>query len=197
MPVPSIEWNDDQIAELTRLWDAGMSITSIGIEMGVSRNAVVGKARRLKLSPRDRVIASLSPALRAKVATMLSAGVSAAKTATACGVNRQTAQRIARRLYQDAAAERSRIAALPSNDDDIEIDDTPLPPRRLDSAIGPGPGVGMAEIARSQCQWPLWGRERPTFRCCGAPATPGRPYCAEHAARAYRTVETGTGRVAA
>jgi hypothetical protein len=40
------------------------------------------------------------------------------------------------------------------------------------------------------CQWPMWEAETPRWaplygRCCGAARPPGRPYCAEHAARAF------------
>jgi len=53
-------------------------------------------------------------------------------------------------------------------------------------AYGTGPGVGMGEIGRNQCVWPLWAIERPTFRVCGDPVEPGRPYCAAHCDKAYR-----------
>jgi hypothetical protein len=38
----------------------------------------------------------------------------------------------------------------------------------------------------TQCAWPEGDPKQPGFHFCGAPAQPGCPYCAEHAAKAYR-----------
>lgn len=45
-------WTTDVESTLTDLWNAGHSVTKIGRMMGISRNAVVGKARRLGLPSR-------------------------------------------------------------------------------------------------------------------------------------------------
>ena len=42
-------WTEDRLADLTRLWGEGLSITQIGLVIGVSRNAVVGKVHRMGL----------------------------------------------------------------------------------------------------------------------------------------------------
>ncbi len=49
-------WTDERITELKRLWDAGHSASHIGKALGVSKNAVIGKSHRLKLSPRPSPI---------------------------------------------------------------------------------------------------------------------------------------------
>ena len=46
------EWTDDTIRELRRLWSEGHSTAEIGRRLGVSKNAVVGKAHRLDLPAR-------------------------------------------------------------------------------------------------------------------------------------------------
>jgi GcrA cell cycle regulator len=46
------EWTDDRIRELRQLWSEGHSTAEIGRRMGVSKNAVVGKAHRLDLPAR-------------------------------------------------------------------------------------------------------------------------------------------------
>jgi GcrA cell cycle regulator len=51
-----MEWNDTIIAELKGLWSDGLSTAEIGRRLGISKNAVVGKAHRLDLSPRPSPI---------------------------------------------------------------------------------------------------------------------------------------------
>lgn len=49
-------WTPDRIEELTRLWNTGHSASMIGKKLGVSKNAVVGKAHRLNLPARPSPI---------------------------------------------------------------------------------------------------------------------------------------------
>lgn len=49
-------WNDARIAELGRLWQEGLSTAEIGRRLGISKNAVVGKAHRLNLPSRPSPI---------------------------------------------------------------------------------------------------------------------------------------------
>jgi GcrA cell cycle regulator len=190
MNAPSFDWTPAAVADLRRMRSEGIGINAIARHLGTSRGAVAGKALRLGLSePRANPIAPLPAWKQAKVIGMLSAGKSIRETARVLRVSRETVTRI------ECQRQRGPVQVAPASV--IEIYDAPRAPRRLDGATGPGLGIGMADAPRNACQWPLWGNERPTFRCCDAPSSPGRPYCAEHAARAYPTVETGTGRVAA
>ena len=51
-----MEWNDDTILRLRGLWNEGHSTAEIGRRMGITKNAVVGKAHRLTLPPRPSPI---------------------------------------------------------------------------------------------------------------------------------------------
>lgn len=51
-----MDWNDETIARLRALWDEGHSTAEIGRRMGITKNAVVGKAHRLTLPPRPSPI---------------------------------------------------------------------------------------------------------------------------------------------
>jgi GcrA cell cycle regulator len=90
-----MEWTDDAIARLRALWAEGHSTAEIGRRMGVSKNAVVGKAHRLGLEARPSPIrreeeaAAARPAqLRRVVGPTLPAlaAVSAAVPAVPAGV---------------------------------------------------------------------------------------------------------------
>ena len=50
------EWTDNMISELRQLWSEGHSTAEIGRRMGITKNAVVGKAHRLDLSARPSPI---------------------------------------------------------------------------------------------------------------------------------------------
>ena len=49
-------WNEERLEKLTKLWEQGLSITQIGIRLGVTRNAVVGKVHRMGLPKRQSPI---------------------------------------------------------------------------------------------------------------------------------------------
>jgi GcrA cell cycle regulator len=52
----SVVWTDDRIAKLKKLWSDGLTTGEIGKRLGVSKNAVVGKAHRLELKSRPSPI---------------------------------------------------------------------------------------------------------------------------------------------
>ena len=49
-------WDKKNLERLKKLWDEGLPITKIGLELGVSRNSIAGKAHRLGLPKRNSPI---------------------------------------------------------------------------------------------------------------------------------------------
>ena len=49
-------WDEKKLIKLKKLWTEGLPITKIGLELGVSRNAIAGKAHRLGLPKRNSPI---------------------------------------------------------------------------------------------------------------------------------------------
>ncbi|APH58099.1 Hypothetical protein GbCGDNIH6_2262 [Granulibacter bethesdensis] len=72
-----MEWSDEAITLLRAFWDEGLSTAEIGRRMGISKNAVVGKAHRLNLAARpspirrDGVASRPSPGSRRSSAVTL------------------------------------------------------------------------------------------------------------------------------
>jgi GcrA cell cycle regulator len=54
--VSDFDWTAEAVAHLRTLWTEGHSTAAIGRRMGISKNAVVGKAHRLHLPPRPSPI---------------------------------------------------------------------------------------------------------------------------------------------
>ena len=57
-------WTEERLIRLKELWDQKLSISKIGEKLGVSRNAVAGKAHRLGLEKRQSPI---KPSLQSKI----------------------------------------------------------------------------------------------------------------------------------
>jgi GcrA cell cycle regulator len=51
MSIESV-WTPERVTQLGQLWDEGLSTAEIGRRLGLTKNAVVGKAHRLGLKPR-------------------------------------------------------------------------------------------------------------------------------------------------
>ena len=45
-------WTEERIEQLVLLWEAGVTTAEIGRQIGVTKNAVIGKVHRLSLIPR-------------------------------------------------------------------------------------------------------------------------------------------------
>lgn len=50
------QWTQERCEKLERLWTAGMSATNIGVTLGLTRGAVLGKLDRLGLLRRGGVM---------------------------------------------------------------------------------------------------------------------------------------------
>ena len=47
-----MSWTETSVAELKRLWVAGVGTKEIGEQLGMSKNAIIGKAHRIGLQQR-------------------------------------------------------------------------------------------------------------------------------------------------
>ena len=62
-------WTPEKIKLLKKLWLKGKSTIEIGKELGMSKNAVVGKVHRLELAARPSPIKKKSKTRRTKAKT--------------------------------------------------------------------------------------------------------------------------------
>ena len=178
-----MEWNDETIARLRLLWDEGLSTAEIGRRLGVSKNAVVGKAHRMMLPPRPSPIRRDGPvSARASTPRRVTGPTLPPLPASCQEGSRVDLPRPAvpepwrpthppHRAAPTAAAAQLQGPArpvVPSVEPQVPIRTTP-------------PISGRS----SACCWPLGEPGTRSFRFCDGPSMPAKPYCVEHAQLAY------------
>ena len=162
------EWDDADMERLKVLWAEGLSAAEIGRRMGRSKNSVVGKAHRIRLSARPSPIKNpRTPAQRAEAAKQVAA---------------RRAERQAMRTTGTLLVLASVAAPV------IEPPALPVAPPVVAPVVPVMPPYTppLAYAGRVQpCCWPIGEPGARGFRLCEAVSQPRRPYCAEHCARAY------------
>lgn len=152
---------DEAIAELRAGWARGDSAGTIGLALGISKNSVISKAHRLGLPARPSPIKGRTAAAPARL------------------------RPVPRARHVPALVE---LAAAPPVAAPPPVQGRPATLAEMVHALHPPVDKPPPVAGRVRgCCWP--GDElpgRPRFRFCDAPAEPGRPYCAEHAALAYQ-----------
>jgi GcrA cell cycle regulator len=178
-----MDWTGEAIDQLRALWAEGHSTAEIGRRMGISKNAVVGKAHRLNLPARPSPIRREPGAQRPPQPRR-----------TAPPAPRHAMMPM-RRLEPGPVP--GAIPALPRPAPAAPMAAGYAPPR---PAVPPAPPVAQPaatpvvapavvrpfpRASQRSCCWPMGEPGTADFRFCGAEAMPTKPYCAEHAAIAY------------
>lgn len=188
-----VNWSDEIIASLKRLWAKGLSASEIAAELGITRNAVIGKVHRLGLSGRQRSLpvqehslagASVTPQPKPRANKPV-------KTSSRSGVH--------------VAAPRPTVTRVTNHGnrfDRVEVF-APKPVRIMASVddlnIPAEQRCALADLDAARCRWPVGEPNAPGFFFCGAPTVtvevvgarfePIRqlPYCAGHWCRSVQS----------
>lgn len=197
-------WPPERDAKLAELWDKGLTTREIEAEMLrefqviVTKNAIVGRAHRLKLPSRP------SPIKRASARPSKPRAVKPARQEVpVAGGGRSPGQRHLMARLETAPGDQipgSRFLGVSS------LTSAPV------VALNGGAGVLFEDLRPEHCRWPLWndealrlhpgdgvggaavarventaggGLRAEKFRYCGCAKIAGRPYCEGHVARAY------------
>lgn len=150
-----MNWTDERVELLKKLWDDGLSASKIAAELGgITRNAVIGKAHRLGLSGRAKAHAS-SPRPRKP---------------------RQTHMMRVRPSMRGNTA----LAAAYAYEHDAEPE-----PEVIENIIPIGQRRALTELNENTCRWPIGDPSCQEFFFCGGPPVAGHPYCTYHSRVAY------------
>lgn len=169
-----MSWTPERIDELKRLWDAGHSASEIGKQLGVSKNAVVGKAHRLKLAARPSPIKRGGGTTRRRPAA--AQRQAAARAATASPFSGTSVP--AGAGSNGSASNGKAVSASPFVAPEPER--SPIRARSRTRAV-------RSSLSSQSCAWPIGDPGDASFHFCGEPTVPGKPYCAAHCAMAYIT----------
>lgn len=161
-----LQWTDERVELLKKLWNDGLSASQIAGELGsVTRNAVIGKVHRLGLSGRAKAPSSSTPRPRKPARAAPSAPP-----------------------RPSMPASRGNLAlkphALPVASPDLDL--APLP--EIDNVVPMGERCTIMELKEYSCRWPIGDPGKEDFRYCGARSSTGLPYCAYHCRIAYQPV---------
>lgn len=158
-----MNWTDERVELLRKLWSEGLSASQIAAQLGgVSRNAVIGKVHRLKLSGRGRATAS---APRAKKASAGPAKTTVRPTRTITASIGATALQV-----QFDAEPVARQVMRPVQNVVVPIS------RRLE----------LTQLTERTCKWPNGDPLAEDFNFCGNEVGESGPYCGYHSRLAYQ-----------
>ena len=165
-------WTEQQIQTLKKMWGNGHSASDIAKYLGggVTRNAVIGKAHRLKLS----------------------ASAAAARTTLEppSKVNGVVVTSI-KKISKKGASPRAMLRTMQPVQTIADTAPRPLVreplPRSIDM-IKRSEGIPVTKAGERHCRWPIGDPRSPDFRFCGCETVEGLPYCTDHARIAYQTV---------
>lgn len=148
-------WTDEKVKSLVQLWESGQSITQIGKALGMTRNAVVGKAHRIGLAKRaSPIMRSEKPAQPRQPA-----------------VHHGPPHHVATPAAPRAAVQVREEPAVSQQGSQSQL--TPAMLAALTPSSGP------------RCKWPIGDPKTSDFDFCENVGLPGKPYCAQHCAMAY------------
>jgi len=164
-----MEWSEEIIERLRALWAEGLSTAEIGRRMGISKNAVVGKAHRLNLPARPSPIRRGGESARSRPVVRRVTGPTLPPLATASLPPINASAPI------PAAPRPAAVQAPVSNANTV----APMP------ALRPVATPATRGARFNPCCWPLGEPGTAGFRFCDEASLTGKPYCAEHAQIAY------------
>ncbi|WP_018389077.1 GcrA family cell cycle regulator [Ancylobacter sp. FA202] len=158
-----MNWTDERVELLKKLWSEGLSASQIAAELGgVTRNAVIGKVHRLGLSGRAKAAASPAPRPRKP-----------RPTATT---------QVMRPMVQGNTALAPVVETVAQPEPEVAADP-------VAKVIPMGGGCTILDLTEFTCRWPVGDPGKGDFHYCGSRSKTGLPYCAYHARIAYQPVQ--------
>jgi len=176
-------WTDERVELLKKLWMEGFSASQIAAELGdgVTRNAVIGKVHRLKLSGRAKP-ASAAPRAR----TAPRSGAPRRVSSGSMGARSSLSASVMKHRSMGSAPMIGATALKISEDLEVEAY---VAPQVQELFIPVEQRLTLLQLSEQTCKWPIGDPLTPEFYFCGQHSEEGKPYCDFHSRRAYHQVD--------
>ncbi|QKV19368.1 GcrA family cell cycle regulator [Oricola thermophila] len=169
-----MSWTDERVELLKKLWTEGLSASQIAAQLGgVSRNAVIGKVHRLKLSGRAKSVSTGAPKAKRSAATRPSSSRGSYSRGGGGGGG-STVTTVTRTV--GATVMKTEAVAL-AETDQRPIEDVVVPISKQ---------LKLVELNENTCKWPQGDPLSEDFHFCGHQSEEDSPYCKYHARLAFQ-----------
>ncbi len=155
-----MNWSDERVELLKKLWIDGLSASQIAKQLGgVTRNAVIGKVHRLGLAGRATPSRPVKRIVRTRPVLVAENPVEA----------KPSEKPKAKQFQPSEPVETISIEEIASN------------ARAHDGEL-----IGVLDLGANMCKWPIGDPTDPDFGFCGAKSHGNWPYCEHHGMIAYQ-----------
>lgn len=198
-----MSWTDERVELLKKLWMDGHSASQIAGQLGegVTRNAVIGKVHRLKLSTRAKPAPSPArtrpvprPPLRRPGTPMNSPGAPAPSAMPAAALASSPAPRVSAPAMTMMSKPRPMATAVVGATalavtQELEVERVVTSAEVTELFIPEGQRLTLLQLTEKTCKWPVGDPLSSEFYFCGKHADEGHPYCEFHAKKAYHQID--------
>jgi GcrA cell cycle regulator len=155
----AMNWTDDRVELLKKLWSDGLSASQIAAELGgISRNSVIGKVHRLGLSGRAKSPSNSAPRQR-----------------------KPRTHGHMMRIVRPGVRGNTALAPMHAYDTEVETQ-----PAIIENIVPLGQRCTILELTESKCHWPIGDPGSADFFFCGGKTLESLPYCGYHSRVAYQ-----------
>lgn len=173
----SVNWTDERVEKLKKLWSEGLSASQIAAQLGgVSRNAVIGKVHRLNLPGRAKAGGAPAPRTPKRTPVQPTAQARPQVTSSSASFAPRTVTRTV-----------ARPAGATMLKEEIEMDALEVMEHSADDVVVPiFRRVPLIRLTERTCKWPLGDPLKEDFCFCGNDSPDTSPYCTFHQKLAYQ-----------
>jgi GcrA cell cycle regulator len=180
----AMSWTDERVEVLKKLWSEGLSASQIAAQLGgVSRNAVIGKVHRLKLSGRGKTTTAAPRSKKVAPAPTIAAAPPPPRPAAP--VASPTVAHVQATIRQTVTKTVGATALRMEYEAETIVAETVTKPAS-DVVIPISRHLTLLQLTERTCKWPLGDPLSEDFHFCGHESGESSPYCAYHAKLAYQ-----------
>jgi len=190
-----IGWTDERVELLKKLWLEGLSASQIAgvLGDGVTRNAVIGKVHRLKLSgrakpasPAPRVRSAPRPAARRVASPSVGRPAGMGVGGGGGGSMGTSMGGLMKSRAMSGGAVQGATALKISEEVVVEAYTAP---QSEELFIPEDKRLSLLQLNEHTCKWPIGDPLAEGFYFCGQHSDEGRPYCEFHSRKAYHQMD--------